>query len=151
MPTNILRRRNTPVSSSARSTAGPAGAPGARRVLIVAGQVRLRAELLESATADRIWTALPLYSAAETWGAAIQFELPVESGRDRTARLNGLAGEIYYWSEDDRVIIPFGPTPISRGADIRLPSPCNVWAKALDDVTLLKTVRPGEKVSVTVA
>ena len=100
-------------------------------------------------TADRIWSTLPIYSTAETWGQSLHFETPVETGRDRTARTLAQPGDICFWSEDDRILIAFGPTPISRPGEIRLPRPCNIWAKALDDVTPLKDVSPGEKVSVT--
>jgi hypothetical protein len=58
-------------------------------------------------------------------------------------------GDIFFWVEDDRVLIPFGTTPISRPGEIRLPRPCNVWAKAIDDVAPLKVVAAGEKVSMT--
>jgi hypothetical protein len=148
MPTNILRSRGN--SISARPAKRPGGVPAAkRRVLIKAGRVSIRAELLDTETANRIWTALPLYSTAETWGNSIHFETPVETGRERGARANSEAGDICFWTEDDRIIIGFGPTPISKSGEIRLPRPCNIWAKAMDDVTLLKTVVPGEKVSVT--
>jgi hypothetical protein len=60
-------------------------------------------------------------------------------------------GDICFWVEDDRVIIAFGPTPISRPGELRLPRPCNLWARAIDDVGVLKAVRPGERVSVTSA
>jgi hypothetical protein len=119
-------------------------------VLIRAGKVSLRAVLLDTPTADRIWAALPIHLTAETWGSSINFETPVETGRERAARAVSDPGEICFWSEDDRVIIGFGPTPLSRGHEIRLPRPCNVWANTQDDVTLLKTVAPGEKVSVAV-
>lgn len=118
-------------------------------MLIRAGRVSIRAELLDTATAERIWAVLPIYSTAETWGAALHFETPVETGRERGARTTSALGDIAYWSEDDRIIIVFGPTPLARRGELRLPRPCNIWAKALDDVTLLKTVTPGEKVSVT--
>jgi hypothetical protein len=118
-------------------------------VLIKAGRISIRAELLATPTADRIWAALPLYATAETWGRAIHFEVPVETGRDRTARLLADIGDIFFWVEDDRVLIPFGTTPISRPGEIRLPRPCNVWAKAIDDVAPLKVVAAGEKVSMT--
>ena len=120
-----------------------------RRVLISAGRVVLRAELAATPTADRIWAALPIRSTAETWGQALQFETPVESGRDRTARALAAIGDLHFWTENDRVLIPFGRTPISRAGEIRLPSPCNVWAKAIDDVTPLKDIAPGEKVELT--
>ncbi|MEW5965073.1 MAG: cyclophilin-like fold protein [Pseudomonadota bacterium] len=145
MPTNILRSRPKPAAK-------PAGQPRAagasqRVVLLTAGRVRIRIALLETATAERIWRALPLYSTAETWGESVHFELPVESGRERGARMIAEPGEVFYWSEDDRVVIGYGPTPISGAGEIRLPRPCNLLARALDDVTVLRAVRPGEKVS----
>lgn len=146
MPTNLLRKTSPPArSASGQKRDGP------RRILIKAGRIVIRAELLPTPTADRIWAALPLHSTAETWGAAIHFETPLETGRERGARTLARAGEICFWIEQDRVLIAFGPTPISRPGEIRLPSPCNVWANALGDVTLLNRVAPGEKVSVTVA
>jgi hypothetical protein len=149
MPTNILRSRPKP---SVKPAAPPraAGAPP-RVVLVTAGRVRIRIALLETATAERIWRALPLYSTAETWGESVHFELPIESGRERGARSLAARGEVFYWSEDDRVIIGFGPTPISGAGEIRLPRPCNLLARALDDVTALRAVRPGEKVSLEAA
>ena len=91
---------------------------------------------------------LPFLAAAEPWGDAIHFETYVETGRDRGAVVNGRPGEIYFWAEDDRIIIPFGPTPISRPGEIRLPRPCNPIALALDDLNVLKRARPGEMVTV---
>ena len=148
MPTNILRNRGSAVS--ARKAGRPEkGACQKRRVVIKAGRASIRADLLDTETADRIWAALPLYSAAETWGSSIHFEIPVESGRERNARSKSELGDIYFWNEDNRIIIVFGRTPISQPGEMRLSRPCNVWAKTTDDVTLLKTVVPGEKVSVT--
>lgn len=135
-----------------RTGAGRARPPGRpRRVMIRAGEVAIRAVLLETETAERIWTALPLYSTAETWGHSIHFETPVETGREQDARSEAAPGDIAFWSEEDRIVIVFGKTPISKPGEHRLPRPCNIWAKALDDVSLLKSVVPGEKVSVTAA
>ena len=141
MPTNILRSRPKQKSPAVRAPTGT------RAVVITAGRVSIRALLLDTPTADRVWQALPIHSTAETWGESLHFETPVETGRDRTARLNAVPGDICFWSEDDRVIIGFGPTPISRPAEIRLPRPCNVFARSLDDVRALAAVTPGEKVS----
>lgn len=144
MPTNLMRKQPKPSRPAPTREGGPP-----RRVLIRAGRIAIRAELLATPTADRIWAALPLFSTAETWGQSINFETPVETGRDHTARQLASIGDICFWVEDDRVLIAFGPTPISRPGEIRLPRPCNIWAKALDDVTPLKDVASGEKVSVT--
>ncbi|PPD27033.1 MAG: hypothetical protein CTY20_13435 [Hyphomicrobium sp.] len=148
MPTNLLRSRS---STGIARTPRVAEAGFPRSVLITAGRVTIRAEVLDTPTGRRLLAALPLYSTAETWGDCVHFEVPVETGRERGARINVTPGDIGFWSEHDRVIIAFGPTPISKRREIRLPSPCNMWARSVDDVSLLKAVRPGEKVSVTVA
>lgn len=143
MPTNILRNRpKTRAEELPKSGA-------IRRVSIKAGRVSLRAELLDTPTAARIWASLPLFSTAETWGLSIHFETPVETGRERTARVLASPNDIYFWSDENRVLIAFGRTPISRPGEIRLPRPCNVWAAALDDVAALSVVTPGEKVSMS--
>lgn len=141
MPTNFLR-------SLARAIAKPARAPQVRDIVIRAGTATIRARLLQTETASRIFTALPLYSTAETWGQSIHFEVPVETGREPGARAVVAAGEIAFWCEDDRIVIGFGPTPLSRGPEIRLARACNIWALALDPVAHLKSVTPGEKVSI---
>lgn len=148
MPTNFLRRIGGVLTGS--KTRAPKRPDGPRWVLITAGRVSIRAELLETKTADRIWAQLPIYSTVETWGASIHFETPVETGRDTTAKAISTRGDICFWTEDDRVIIVYGPTPIAKAAELRLPKPCNVWAKTRDDVSLLRSVTPGEKVSMTV-
>jgi hypothetical protein len=144
MPTNILRKaadQRKPQAKGVRAVAV------SRVAVLTAGRASVRIELADTATADLVWRALPLHSSAETWGAAIQFEVPLEAGRDRTAKINGTAGEVYFWVEDDRIVVPFGPTPISRKSECRLQSPANVIGRALDDVTAFSIVTPGEKVS----
>lgn len=144
MPTNILRR----IADQRKAPVGRAREPKAARIArLTVGRVTIRLELAETATADLVWQALPLHSTAETWGEAIHFETPLEAGRDKTARMNGAPGDIYFWVEDDRIIVPFGPTPISRPGECRLPSPANLWARALDDVRALVGVKGGVKVS----
>ncbi len=147
MPTNILRGDNVKPKTARR----PRAQGEARQVLIRAGKVVVRARLFDTPTADLIWQQLPIYSTAETWGHAIHFETPVETGRDRAAKHSLKAGEIGYWTEDDRVIIGFGMTPISKAGEIRMPSPVNIWAVSLDDVAVFESVRPGERVSLLAA
>jgi hypothetical protein len=140
MPTNLLRKTVPKPAQASRPAAGE------RLALMTAGKVAIRLKLLDTPTADRLWAALPLYSTAEPWGRSIHFETPIESGRERGARLVGAAGEVFFWISEDRVLVPYGRTPISKPGEIRLPHPCNVWASALDDVAQLEAVRPGDKV-----
>lgn len=144
MPTNLIRRKLD------RPSAAPSGTREARPeriALLKAGRISLRLRLLDTRTADLIWRALPLHSIVETWGDSIHFDTPLKTGRERTAKLNVDAGEVCFWSEDERVVLAWGPTPISRPTEIRLMRPCNIWAVALDDPTSLSVVTPGEKVS----
>lgn len=119
----------------------------ARRAVLRAGKARVTIEFHETVTADLIWRALPLHSVAETWGDSIHFDTPLKGGRDRTARLNAQAGDVYFWAEDERIVIAWGPTPISRPDEIRLMRPCNLFAHAIDDAAVLDKVTPGEKIS----
>ncbi|KAB2917907.1 MAG: hypothetical protein F9K29_08725 [Hyphomicrobiaceae bacterium] len=121
---------------------------GVRQVLIRIGRAAIRARLLETPTAERIWRTLPIYSTAQTWGRVVLFEIHAETGREPAAKALVEPGEIAFQSEEDRIVIAYGATPISRKGEIRLPSPCNVWAVAADPVAQLEAVRPGDRVAV---
>ena len=105
MPTDILRHRSDPVARRAAAPEATAvqHGPGSRVILIRAGRIELEAALAATATAERIWAALPLFGVAEPWGEAIHVEIPIASGRDRTARLMARPGDICLWSEERRI------------------------------------------------
>jgi uncharacterized protein len=58
-------------------------------------------------------------------------------------------GEIAFWPDGPAIAIGFGRTPISKGNETRLASPCNVFAKALSSVKVLAKVKTGTKVEVS--
>ena len=113
------------------------------------GVLALEAELLDTPTAKAIAQALPISSSVLTWGEEVYFDVPVVVAREKDARAVITPGGIAYWPQGPTIAIGFGRTPISKGNETRLASPCNVFAKALGSVKTLGKVRPGTKVAVT--
>jgi len=117
-----------------------------RRIRITAGAVRTDALLDDSDTADLIWKALPLSVAGETWGDEIYFDIGLtvgpESPKDVVA-----AGDLGYWPPGRAFCIFFGPTPMSRGDEIRPASPVNVVGRVVGDARVFERVRAGTRVT----
>jgi hypothetical protein len=113
------------------------------------GALTLDAELLDTPTARAVAAALPISSSALTWGEEVYFEVPVEVATEGDARAVVVPGEIAYWPDGHCIALGFGRTPISRGDETRLASPCNIFAAALGDMKALAKVRAGARVEVT--
>lgn len=116
-----------------------------RRVFIRAGSIEMEAELVDCATSDAIWKALPLESIVNTWGQEIYFNIPVSIGLENGQEVVS-AGDIAYWPPGKAFCIFFGPTPASRGNVIRSASKVNVFGKVISDLDALGRVSDGEKV-----
>ena len=118
----------------------------ARTIRITAGQVSAVAQLNDSKTASAIWDALPIEAKAETWGDEIYFGIGVRAEADGAKEVVAL-GDLAYWPPGHAFCIFFGPTPASRGNEIRPASPVNVVGRVSGDVTVFKKVRVGTRVT----
>ena len=120
---------------------------GSRRLRITAGQIEVSGELNDTATADRLWEALPIEAAASTWGDEIYFRTQVQA-EEESAREVVEMGDLGYWPPGQALCLFFGPTPASGEDEIRPASPVNVVGKMGGDPPTLKQVRAGQRVVV---
>ena len=114
-----------------------------RKIKIVAGKLELEAWLNETKTATKVFEALPITSAVNTWGDEIYFTIPVDAGPEDAKELVSL-GDIGYWPPGKAMCLFFGKTPISRGDEIRPASPVSIIGKVEGDLKLLRKVKDGE-------
>jgi hypothetical protein len=111
-----------------------------RKIKITAGKVTAEAFLLNTATADAIWSALPLEASCNLWGDEIYFTIPLAHRLEEGARDTVEKGDLGYWPQGPAFCIFFGPTPISRGNEIRPASAVNVFGKVIGDPTIFSQV-----------
>ncbi len=117
-----------------------------KKILIKAGDVTATATLNETRTAEAIWSALPIEARANTWGDEIYFSIPVRMGTERGQETVEL-GDLGYWAPGTAFCIFFGPTPASRGSEIRPASEVTVFGKVDGDAKVFRGVPSGAKVT----
>ena len=116
-------------------------------LLLTAGQHTATITCYDTPTAQAICAALPIQSKVRTWGQEIYFEVPVEAVLEADARDVVEAGEIAFWVEGGCIAVGFGPTPASRGDEIRLAAAVNIWGYA-DDVHSFAACLSGDPITV---
>jgi hypothetical protein len=118
-----------------------------KKIRILVNDLKVEAELNESKTAQLIWEALPVEAKAALWGEEIYFAIPVKTGLEMGSREVVSAGELGYWPTGHAFCIFFGPTPASRGEEIRAASSVNIIGKVLSDPKVFLKVKEGAKVT----
>ncbi|HZD25608.1 MAG TPA: cyclophilin-like family protein [Alphaproteobacteria bacterium] len=118
------------------------------KLTISVGGIMLEAEAFDTPTGRAVVAALPIVSRANTWGDEVYFDTGLTLAREAGARAVVEAGELAFWVEGSSIAIGFGPTPISRGDEIRLAAPTNIWGRVLGDVRQLAAARDGDPVRV---
>ena len=111
-----------------------------RKVIqIKIGDIELEAVLNDSRTADAIWEILPLKARFNTWGDEIYFSIPVSIELENGQELVGV-GDLGYWPQGNAFCIFFGPTPMSRGEEVRPASAVTVFGNIIGDSAVLRRV-----------
>ena len=118
-----------------------------REIKITAGQVTVTATLNDTVTAHSVWDALPIEASASTWGDEIYFGIPVEGSEEPDHEVVAL-GDLGYWPPGSAFCMFFGPTPMSRGDEIRPASAVNVIGRMSGDLAALKSIPPGAPVTI---
>ena len=120
-----------------------------RKITVTAGSVLVTATLNDSSTAEALWNALPLEASANTWGDEIYFRITVQADEEDGASDVVDMGALAYWPPGQALCLFFGPTPASRGDEIRAASAVNVIGSIEGDATVLKHVESGARVVVS--
>ncbi len=115
-------------------------------IKITVGDVEVEAQLNNSKTAKLIGKALPIKARAQRWGEEIYFSIGVEAELEKDSREVVEAGELGYWPSGNAFCMFFGPTPASRGNEIRAASAVNIIGKMKGNLSGLTNVPGGANV-----
>jgi len=116
-----------------------------RKITVKVENIRIDAELNDSETARKIWEELPIKSKVNTWGDEIYFPIPIKIGLEN-AKAVVSEGDLGYWPSGTAFCIFFGPTPMSRGKEIRPASPVNVFGRIIGDSKIFKKTTSGANI-----
>jgi len=118
-----------------------------RKIQIRAQEIEAEAELNDTKTAQAIEATLPIKGHVNLWGDEIYFSIPLsielEAGQEVVS-----TGDLGYWPDGNAFCIFFGPTPVSKGDEIRAASQVNVFGKIIGDATVFKKVSTGTEITV---
>ena len=119
-----------------------------KKIKITAGQIQVEAKLNDCPTAKAIAGALAIKAKAQLWGGEIYFSIPVEAELEQDAREVLQPGELGYWPTGNAFCIFFGPTPASRGDEIRAASAVNIIGRVKGDLSQLWNVPDGADITI---
>ena len=118
-----------------------------RTIRIKVNGIELGAILNDSRTAQAIWEALPITAHINTWGDEVYFAIPVKLELEKGKEVVEI-GDLGYWPTGSAFCIFFGPTPMSRGEEIRPASAVAVFGKVVGDATILKKAGSGAQITI---
>ena len=118
-----------------------------KKIHIRAGSIEAEAELNDTRTAQAIWEILPIKGSINLWGDEIYFSIPLSIALEVGQELVNI-GDLGYWPAGNAFCIFFGPTPVSRGDEIRPASPVNVFGRVIGDATVFKKAAAGTEITI---
>jgi len=90
---------------------------------------------------------LPIKGKINLWGDEIYFSVPLNLElKDGKELVN--SGDLGYWPQGKAFCIFFGPTPISKGNEIRPASPVTVFGKLAGDASILKQITSDTEITI---
>ena len=122
-----------------------------RRIQIDVHGLTVVASVNDSKTADSLWEELPITGEVQTWGDEIYFSIPVEVAEAPDAQATVDKGAVGYWPPGSALCLFWGPTPMSRGDEIRPASAVNVVGQIEGDPEILGEVPSGAEITVSQA
>ncbi len=119
-------------------------------VEVTLGRTTVRGCFNRCEAAAAVLKALPLESRVSVWGKEVYF--PV-TAKVETANLQEVVrlGDICYWPAAKAVCIFLGPTPLSRGDEIRTLTPVEVIGSLEAPERLSYAVCEGSRIRITIA
>ena len=119
-----------------------------KKIILKFKDKELILNLRDTTTADIIYDSLPLSSTVKKWGEEIYFETPFDVKLEDNARAVVEFGEIAFWNGGSAIAIGYGRTPISKENEIRLISPCNIWADSNFDKSYIEQIKENESLEI---
>ncbi|MBF0538174.1 MAG: hypothetical protein HQL03_07975 [Nitrospirae bacterium] len=119
------------------------------RILLSTSELKLRAELNDSATAATFRSLLPMEVRLSRWGDEYYGDCGISVDIAQEAKEVMEVGELAVWPIGNALCIFFGPTPVSTGDEPRAASRVNPIGKLTDNPEPLKKL--GSSISVKIS
>ena len=119
-----------------------------KKIVLKFKEKKLVLNLRDTPTANLIYNELPFTSKVKKWGEEIYFETSFNVELEDNARTVVELGEIAFWNGGSAIAIGYGKTPVSNGNEIRLISPCNIWADSNFDKNYIEQIKENETVEI---
>jgi hypothetical protein len=117
------------------------------KIIFKTSQATIDGSLNDSEISRQIYEKLPIDSKVNTWAEEIYFPVPVNC-KPENPTLVVKIGDIAYWPEGKCLCIFFGRTPISTDDQPKPASEVNIVGKIKGDLSILKKIKDGDKISV---